>query len=55
MPAFKSISEITTWWKENARGRRVSVLFDCTEIGQGIQRREILHDGRSWLIGFSRS
>lgn len=54
MPAFKTIREITEWWKTSARGREVGVLFDCTDVGEGVQRREIFSDGTSWIIGFAR-
>lgn len=58
MIPFHSISGITIWWRENARDRACSVLFDLTDIKKGIQRREIHQPTKyapHWHIGFPES
>ena len=58
-----SITEVTTWFErlayQQVRGP-VSVLVDSTDIGLGMQRREIRRgrpaiNGYTWMCGFPDS
>ena len=50
MRPFPTVKAVTDWWKAECPRRRVCVLIDYTEIGKGLQRREIYRAG-GWVVG----
>lgn len=51
MRPFPTIRAVTDWWEAECPRRRVCVLIDYTDIGKGLQRREIYRAG-GWVVGF---
>lgn len=52
MNPFADLTEATLWWKKNVFAS-CSILVDFTNIGKGIQRREIYRQSTgNWIITF---
>lgn len=53
MIPFKNATEAIAFWRQHRTA--MSVLIDFTDIGKGVQRREVMQERNGdWILGFSR-
>ena len=52
MKPFPNLVAAMQWWMREIKDRPVGLVVDFSDIGRGLQRREIRRDRAGWIIGF---